>query len=140
MQDFTRKISILVDTQNEKWQSVNTVAHISAYLGNKMEAPFDTGDSFATADGLSYPRNSQFPIIVLGANQEQLRALIPTVRGSGLQYLAFTREMIETTDDAEIESILAKKKADEVEIFGIGVFGTKEEVNALTKGFGLWKI
>ena len=47
--------------------------------------------------------------------------------------------MIETTDDAEIEQRLAGKDDAEVEYLGIGLFGAKADVDALTRRFGLWK-
>lgn len=140
MQDFTKKISIIINKENEKWQSVNAVAHISAYLGNKMTAPFDTGEIFTTSDDLTYPRNSQFPIIVLESDCAQLKGLVPAVKTSGLLYLIFIKEMIETSDDMEIESIVKGKADENLEILGLGVFGDKDEVNKITKGFGLWKL
>jgi hypothetical protein len=47
--------------------------------------------------------------------------------------------MIATTDDKEIETILAGKLGSEIEILGIGIFGSHEDMNALTKKFGLWE-
>lgn len=43
-QDFSKKIAIIVDRKLESWQVFNTIAHIAAYIGNKMEDKFDTGD------------------------------------------------------------------------------------------------
>ncbi len=42
-QDFNRRISIVTDRELPAWQVLNTVAHISAYFGNKMGEQFDTG-------------------------------------------------------------------------------------------------
>lgn len=50
MQDFSKKIVIVVDKNLESWQVLNTVAHISAYLGNKMKVKFGTGDFFETTN------------------------------------------------------------------------------------------
>lgn len=104
-----------------------------------MREPFDTGDSFVTKDGKNHPRNSQYPIIVLSAKPGQLSNLMKKVRDSGLLYLGFIREMIEITDDWEIERIVGAKLDDEIEYLGIGVFGKNEEVDTLTKKFSLWK-
>lgn len=108
-QDFSKKIAIVVDKNLESWQVLNCVAHISAYLGNKMEDKFDTGDFFETKDGKSHPRNSQFPIIVLSGTFGQLTNLIGDVRDSGMLYIGFIKEMIETTNDEEIVKSLTKK-------------------------------
>ena len=45
----------------------------------------------------------------------------------------------ETTDDEEITKILASKNDSEIEYMGIGVFGPKAEVDALTKNYQLWR-
>ncbi len=64
-QDFTKRISIVVDKNLPNWQVLNTVGHISAYFGNKLASEFGTGDYFVTKDGINLPRNTQYPIIVL---------------------------------------------------------------------------
>ena len=138
-QDFTRKMVIVVRKDLASWQSMNTVAHIAAYLGNKMPGRFDTGDVFVTQDGHDHPRNTQYPIIILSAKPGQMPNLMTKVRASGLPYLGYIQEMIETTDDAEIEEVLAQKTDAEVVYLGIGVFGPNEAVDALTKKYSLWK-
>jgi hypothetical protein len=139
MQDFSKRMAIVIRGDLPGWQVTNTIAHNAAYLGNKMHEPFDTGESFMTADDIGHPRNSQYPIIVLKCEAGDLLAFMGVVRASGLPYLGFFREMIETTDDAEIEAILAKKTDTELEYLGIGLFGLNETVKALTKKFSLWK-
>ena len=138
-QNFSKKIAIVVNKQLESWQVLNTVAHISAYIGNKMQDQFDTGEYFETEDGQKHPRNSQFPIIVLSATTEQLTNFIKEVRSSDLLYIGFIREMIETTNDEEIVKILSNKQDGEIEYLGIGVFGSNEQVKELTRKFSLWK-
>jgi len=138
-QDFTKRLSIVVRGDLPTWQALNAVAHISAYVGNKIGSSFGTEEYFVTQDNVNHPRNSQYPFIVLKASSDQMRGFIDDVRKSELLYLGFIREMIETTDDAEIEKILAKKIDADIEYLGIGVFGTHEEVKTLTKKFSLWK-
>lgn len=138
-QDFTKKIVIVLDKTLEQWQALNAVAHISAYIGHKLDETFDTGDFFETQDAFQHPRNSQFPIIILRAKRTQLPNLMTKVRESGLLYHGFISEMIETSDDNEIVKILSSKRDSAVEYLGIGVFGTIEAVNALTKNFQTWR-
>lgn len=138
MQDFNQKIAIVVREDLPHWQAMNTVAHVSGYLGNKIET-FLSGENFVTQDGVTHPRNSQYAIIVLSNTEKGLRKFMRRVRESGLLYHGFIREMIETTDDAEIQSILSNKKDEQIEYLGIGIFGSLEKVNELTKGMSLWK-
>ena len=76
-------------------------------------------------------------MIFLGYNQ--LKNLINQARESGLPYIGFIKEMIETTDDEEIVDVLSKKLDSEIEYLGIGIFGGNETVKKLTKKFSLWK-
>src|SRR6266404_7665932 len=138
-QDFGQKAAIVVNKELEQWQVLNTVAHIAAYIGRKLEDNFGAGENFVTQDNINHPRNSQYAIIVLRAKLGQLPNFMAKARSSGLLYHGFIREMIETTDDEEIVKILAHKKDSEVEYLGVGIFGPKEEVDALTKNYQLWK-
>lgn len=138
-QDFNQKAVIVLNKELEQWQVLNAVAHISAYLGNKLAQDFGTGENFVTSDGVNHPRNSQYAIIVLRAKPGQLPNLMAKIRESGLLYHGFIKEMIETTDDEEIEKIMASKTDSEIEYLGIGVFGPKDRVDALTKNYQLWR-
>ena len=48
--------------------------------------------------------------------------------------------MLTYTDDETLQSELSRKQSDEVEYLGIGVFGENDEVNTLTKKFGLFSL
>ncbi len=138
-QDFNKKIAVIVDKNLKSWQVLNTVAHASAFIGNKMKDRFDTGDSFITKDQVVHPRNTQYPIIALSAEKDQIKDLIKIVRESDLLWIGFIKEMIDTTDDAKIIKLLAEKNEEDVEYLGIGIFGSKEEVEKITKEFKLWE-
>ncbi len=138
-QDFDRRVSIVVNKELPSWQVLNTVAHIAAYFGNKMSGQFGTGEFFKANDGVRYPRNSQYAIVILSASLEQLPALAESVRAAkDVQNMFFIREMIETTDDNEIIQRLAAKDSADVELLGVGIFGENQDVKNLTKGFRLW--
>ena len=138
-QDFSKRMAIVVRGDLPGWQVTNTVAHIAAYLGNKMREPFDTGENFETKDGAKHPRNSQYAIIVLKGEAKDLPGFMQEARASGLPYLGFIREMIETTDDAEIVQALSGKDDADIEYLGIGIFGPNEILKTMTKRFSLWK-
>ena len=138
-QDFSKKAVIVVNKELEQWQILNTIAHISAYLGSQLGKNFGTSNFFVTRDDQNHPRNSQYAIIIVKAKSGQLQNLMARVRDSGLLYHGFIREMIETTDDDEITKILAEKNDEQIEYLGIGIFGPKDKVDALTKNYQLWR-
>lgn len=138
-QDFSKKMTIVVRDDMASWQLTNTVAHIAAFLGNKMQDPFDTGEFFVSKDGVNFPRNSQFGIVALKASKEELKALELATRASVLPRLVYVQEMIDHGDDAELETALAAVSSEDMDILGIGLFGPKDELKALTGTFKLWK-
>ena len=138
-QDFTRRVSIVINRELPSWQVLNTVSHIAAYFGNKLGADFDTGEFFETEDGTPYPRNSQYAIIALSASPDEMKSFEREVRATQeVRSMFFIREMIETTSDAEIIEMLSTKTDDQVEVLGIGVFGENQKIKVLTKRFKLW--
>lgn len=138
-QDFTKKMSVVLDKDLKSWQLLNTIGHLAAFLGNKMKEKFVTGDFFSTSDGVEYPRNSQYPLIALSATQEELKEFIKNVKMSGLLYVAYIPEMVEYTDDKRLIEKVSQKKDQDLHFLGIGIFGDNEKVKELTAGFKLWK-
>lgn len=138
-QDFQKKVVLVIDSSLPAWQVMNTSGHLAAFLGNKMSDPFDTGKHFTSKDGTNLPRNSQYPIITLSASKEELAQLVSKVRQSGLLYLAYLPEMMETSNDKKLSEMIGNKTDSEIVYSGIGVFGPVEKVDLLTKTFPLWK-
>lgn len=139
MQDFSKKAVIAVRRDLEPWQVLNTVAHIAGYLCNKVGADFDTGEFFISKGGLEHPRNSQYAIVVVEAKKEELLALSREARARKLLHLDFVRDMVDTTNDAELENWISQKEEKDLDYFGVGVFGDKEVLKELTGKFKLWK-
>jgi len=139
IQDFSKKMTVVLRENLASWQLTNTIGHIAAYLGNKMSEPFDTGEFFASKDEINFPRNSQFPIVALKADEDQLRNLAGRLKNSHLSWIVYVQEMIDMIDDEELASVLKTKTFKDIDILGIGIFGPKEELKTLTGEFKLWK-
>lgn len=139
IQDFSRKMTIVLRDDLVSWQLTNTIGHVAAYLGNKMSEPFDTGDYFISKDNLNYPRNSQFPIITLKAARDDLLRLVEKLRQSKLLWITYVQEMIDMIDDEELAKSLNNKSSTEMNVLGVGIFGLKEDLKLLTDGLRLWK-
>lgn len=138
-QDFENRIAVVVNKELETWQIANAIAHISAYLGHKLDERFATGENFVSSDGVNHPRNTQYPIVIFGAKPGQMTNFMKDVRGSGNLYHGFIKEMIDTTNDKEITEILKSKPDDEIQYLGIGVFGKNKDLKRLTNKFSLYK-
>ena len=138
-QDFSKKMTIVLREDLASWQLTNTIGHIAAYLGNKMKEPFDTGESFVSKDGITFPRNSQFAVVALKASLEELRSLNNTVSDSGLLWITYVQEMIDMIDDEELAKSLQSISSNDINILGIGLFGSKDTLKEMTETLKLWK-
>ncbi len=139
-QDFNKRVVIVVNKELETWQMANSVAHMSAYMGNQLSKDqFDTGDFFLTHDGKKLPRNSQYPIIIKRSNEKDLHKLLGKVRDAKLKHHVFIKEMQDTTNDQEIVEALKTQTEQDTGFYGIAIFGDNEAVNLLTKNFQLYK-
>lgn len=139
MQDFSKKMSIVLREDVASWQLTNTIGHIAAYLGNKMSEPFDTGEYFASKDKVNFPRNSQFAIVALRATKDELKSLAAKLRDSDLSWIAYVQEMIDMINDEELAKALNSVNSEEMNILGIGIFGSKDKLKELTGSLRLWK-
>ena len=138
-QDFSRRFVIVVRSDLEPWQIMNTISHIATKIGRGVEH-FETGLTFNAKDGFSFPRNTQYPIMIFRAkSSDGLRTLLQGAKEAQLPYLAFIREMIDYNDDAELQQALDGKTEAELEYLGIGMFGDNGILKELTKKFSLWK-
>ncbi len=139
-QDFSKRIVSVVRKDLEAWRVANAVAHMNTIIGNRIpHQKLTSGDVFRGTDDDAIPRNSQYPIIIMRADEKELHKLYEKVKKAGLIHHVFIKEMQDTTNDAEIVDTLAKKGIRDTEFFGVGFFASNEDADALTKGFQLWK-
>jgi hypothetical protein len=139
MQDFSKRIAVVIDKGLPAWQAMNTLAHISAYYGKLLGNNFDTGEFFTASDKLSIPRNCQYPIIIFQTDHDKLQEIARSAKSyQDVQTMHFIKEMIETSVDDEIVTALSTKPFNELDFLGVGIFGDNAIVKAYTKQFKLW--
>jgi hypothetical protein len=139
VQDFDNKISICIRKDLAEWQLLNTAAHIAAYFGNRLGDRFGTGDYFVSSDQIMLPRNTQYGIAILRADTKDLRRVMRRANEANLKWMGFTREMLDLLDDIDLQTAIGKKTADEIEYLGIGLYGSREVLEGITKGVQAWR-
>lgn len=139
-QDFSHKIIAVVDKKLEPWKVTNAVAHMSAIIGNELDKDkLTSGEVFVGSDGVSIPRNSQYPIIIKKAREIDLHSLFEKVIEKRLVYHVFIKEMQETTNDDEIVSKLKTQPIQKTTFYGLAFFASNELADSITKKFQLWE-
>jgi hypothetical protein len=140
--DTTMRLATVIintDAGLEPWQVLNTVAHVTAgYVGRTNEKLF-WNNTVETSDGNRINLNVSHAIMIKkGTTSAELCRLVSEARRQGLEVSEFTREMLSTTNDRRVSDITRTKTIDEVEFLGIGIFGEKSAVDALTAGLELY--
>ncbi len=139
-QNFTKRIVAVVNKNLEAWRVTNAVAHMSAIIGNKIDKKeLTSGDYFVGSDGVALPRNSQYPIIIMRADEAELHKLYQKVSEKKLTHHVFIKEMQDTSNDQEIVEALKNQTITETDFYGLTFLASNELADALTKNFQLWK-
>ncbi len=124
----------------EKWQELNTVAHLNAAFGARRGRELFYQDEIETQDGEKIKLNIQHAIMIKVANSNDwVQKLIDAAKENGLEIAEFTREMLETTNDKKVIAATKEKNRKDVEYLGVLVFGEKSQVEAVTAGLPLYQ-
>lgn len=139
MQDFSKRISIVINKNLPAWQVLNCLANISAHFGHYLTDNYWTGSIFSTKDQINIPRNTQYPTIVFETDQDGIKSFVSKIKDiQNIEKMYFTKEMIESTDDSEIQRYIGSKNFNDIEILGVGIFGENTLLKSLTSCFKLW--
>jgi len=123
----------------EKWMELNTVAHLNAAFGARIGTSLFTQDKIETKDGKEINLNIQHPIIIKSAgSSEELIGVSKEAKKLGLDVAEFTKDMIETNEDKKVIAWTKEKSINDIDFFGVLVFGNKSVVEKLTQKFKLY--
>lgn len=119
---------------------MNALGHMGAGLvgsyPNISEMRFD---SYFDQNGGNHKSISDHPFIILSAdNSNQIRTLRQVLIDAGVHFVDFTSTMTVGTY-AEQKERTKNTPEEQLEYYGICIFGRKEVIGSLTKKFSLWK-
>ncbi|MBI2575354.1 DUF2000 domain-containing protein [Candidatus Woesearchaeota archaeon] len=139
MEAFAKKLVAVLNEKMENGKALNTLAHIALGLGasilNKDELRLT---NYKDKDGNNHDKISEIPFIVLKANSSKIRGLRKAVIANNIEFADFTHTMVEGTYEDQIKRSVETKDED-MEYYGIVMFGDWEIVSELTRKFSVWK-
>lgn len=136
----SRKTAIVLSTAITDVIAVGVVGHICQSIGYRMTAN-DMGRSalFDTA-GNKYVGISRYPVVVLAAKPTQLNKLFLSLQTENELVIGnFASAMLTTRHDDELMAELARIEPEQIDMFGIGLFGKSERIHLYTRKFSVWK-
>ncbi len=119
---------------------MNALGHITAGLAASYpDTPEMRFDTYTDKDGNDHANISDNPFIILRAdNSNKLRTLRQACVEAGIHFTDFTSTMTEGTY-AEQQERTRQTPEEELEYYGVVMFGEIEKLNTITKKFSLWR-
>jgi len=134
------KFAVILNKKIQAGVAINAASHIMASLTHSGEEEDKTAMSFLSytdADGESHTV-SGLPLIVLKANNSnKLKTLREKALDDGLLVSPFFESMTGGTYQEQMERT-KNICTENLDFYGVGIFGTSEKVEFLAKKFSLW--
>ena len=128
-----------MNKNKEHGNIMNALAHICFGLGASVQDKNKCRlTNYKDADGGDHDNVSEIPFIVLKANSNKIRNLRKAAAENDIHYVDFNNTMTIGTYKEQIE-LASKTKEEDMEYYGIVLFGEWDKVTELTKKFSLWQ-
>jgi Protein of unknown function (DUF2000) len=94
---------------------------------------------YPDADGNVHPVSALSLVVLSAKNSNQVRTARLEAIGAGLPYADFTETMTKDTFVEQMDRTQATRE-DDLDYWGICMFGLKEVIDPITRKFSLWRI
>lgn len=137
-EQFKNKLVAVLNKRVEPGKVMNALAHMCIGLGAAIGKDELRLTEYRDADGGSHPFISEIPFIILSENSNKIRTLRSAALAQGILCNDFTDTMTVGTYQEQIERT-AQVPNDELEYYGIVLFGDWDKVTELTRKCSLWR-
>jgi hypothetical protein len=138
----THKFAVVLNKKIPPAAALNACAHMTATLVARADDETRRHMSFVDytdADGNAHPVSALSLVVLSARNSNQLRtARLEAIR-AGLSHVDFTETMTQDTFVEQMARTQATRE-DELDYWGLGMFGPKQTVDPITRKFSLWRI
>ncbi len=135
----SHKIAAIISDNLESWQAMNVLGHMAISLGANKDEMLMGRDVLLDKDGVAHKGIARFGFIIKKGAAQQIAETITKARTTAnMTVVDFPREMLDTRHDDELAEALAAKHNADLEYLGAVLYGSKSEVDGLTKGFKLF--
>lgn len=140
MEDLQNKFVAVLNNKIPIGQLMNALGHMATGLsGSHPEIAAMRFDNYIDANGGEHKSISDYPFIIVQAdNSNQLRTLRNELISTNVHFVDFTNTMTVGTFIEQKEKT-KQTQENELEYFGVCMFGDKNIINPLTKKFSLWR-
>jgi hypothetical protein len=141
MEKPAKKYAIIIKDGLANGKAINMASHLSAELGSL--APELGGKEVVDASGVKHTGLPIYPNVILSATPEELLKLVAKARlmaeNGEILFLDYPLAGFTTSTDDEYREAIAFLPLEAITVEGCLLYGLRQSVNSVTKGFALWK-
>jgi hypothetical protein len=137
----THKFVVLLNKKILTGSAMNASAHMAAVLvaqANESDRENMKFIDYIDADGNQHPSSGLSLIVLQADNSNKIRHARQAAKEKGIIFTDFFESMTGQTYAEQLERTKNLKEND-LEYFGLCMFGRKQEIDDITRKFSLWK-
>lgn len=132
---FDTKIAIVVRSDLAGWQRLNVTAFLASGIAHASEGIM--GLPYGDGSGNAYLPMFREPVLVFGADAEQLVAVHAKALRRGLTTAVYTDELFATGNDDDNRAAVACVPAEKLGLAGLGIYGPRNAIDRTVKALAL---
>lgn len=136
----SKKITAVLVKNLEFGVALNVIGHLAISIGAYADKDIMGRKELFDASNISHLGISKYPFIITKTTASKIKKTIELVCNMPDILVAdYPSCMLNTGHDDELYSELKKTPNDEIQYYGIILYGSSEKINELTKKFSLWR-
>ena len=138
----THKFAVILNKKIEPGTALNACAHMTATLVARADTETRNYMSFVDyldANGNAHPVSALSLVVLSAKNSNQIRTARLEAIEASLPYADFTQSMTGDTFVEQMDRTGALREED-LDYWGVAIFGLKEAIDPITRKFSLWRL
>lgn len=132
---FDTKIGIVVRDDLASWQRLNVTAFLASGVAGGN--PATIGEPYADGSGHGYLPMFRQPVLIFSAGAEALTRAHGRAVARELVVGVYTEELFKTDNDDDNRAAVRAVQAEELQLVGLSVYGSRNAVDKVLKGLAL---
>lgn len=133
---FETKIKIVLAEDLEPWQELNVTAFLMSGISGTQNI---IGETYVDGENNKYLSMSKQPIMIHSAPATELNELVKKSFSKEVVVSIYTKELFETYNDEDNRAEIKKHALADLNLVGVAMYGKKNHVDKLFKGFKFHK-
>jgi hypothetical protein len=135
---FDRKIVVVLDENTPRESVLSIVAHILMSLG--FYAKDAMGEEIKDKSGTVHSSLSKYPMVILSASSERINSILSATKEQRILTVDFPKLALDIWIDEELVATMSLYDTNEIDCWGIAIYGSPKSITKLTGDLKLFKI